>query len=128
MIEENSFEWALKLASDKAWVVQLPNRVVGRVVAAREIRSATGSSHAIVELEEGHTFHAQPKNFLVVEERDSDAYQVMVGGLRDLTREFAMLAAKGGMTQSTFAVLWDAALTAQSRALAKRGAPEEPSR
>jgi hypothetical protein len=107
------FDWVGEFERERAWVMQIPNRVIGRVLPG---------TVGLITLEEGHTFHAVRDNFLRLTEPEVLAYQQMGGVVRSLVAELARHAAAKGMLQPTFEVLLSAVLSAQMQALGKRQA------
>jgi hypothetical protein len=121
-MSESPEDWAEQLAREGAWVLQIPNRVVGQVRRVHEAIGADGRTYPTIHFEEGHNFHATPKNFVRLTEREVAAYQDMQNNVRMVVGLLARRAADGGMRQSTFQVLLGAVLSAQVAAFDRRQA------
>jgi hypothetical protein len=113
---EQPNEWAEPLAREHAWVLQIPHRVIGRVSSVGWV---AGSHTPTIKLEEGHTFHAIPENFVVLTAAEVAAYRDMVGVVRTMVGALARRAADAGMQQPTFEVLCGVVLSAQLAALGR---------
>jgi len=126
-------DWWRGLVQEQAWVIHIRSGTVGRVarffdgeghVYEPKVEKAEAYEHArstpVVELEEGHTFHAAPDQFMRLSGPQERFYRAAVEGVGNFTLELARFAASAGIPQSLFQSLLGSAMRSQLQALGRQ--------
>jgi hypothetical protein len=124
-MENEDLDWAKALADERAWVLHLETRTVGRVEALYDGEGnrytppgqARALRDAVLKLEGGHTFLAKPGSFARFEAAEAQLYVAAVEAVREAVAGMARLGTASGVKQTTGLLLIAAALRAQLREL-----------